>query len=77
MDELLTTSDIAKLLKCNKNYVGELLKSGLLPYLQMGSRKVRRKAFEEFLQKYDGWNLSDPYNPEIINKRKESIIERN
>jgi hypothetical protein len=54
------------LLKCNKNFAGEILKAGLLPYLQLGSRKVRRNAFEEFLQKYEGWDLSDPYNPKPI-----------
>lgn len=68
MDELLTTSEVAKLLKCNKNFVGTLFKSGLLPYLQLGSRKVRRKALEEFLEKYEGWDLSDPYNPKPIEK---------
>jgi len=70
MDELLTTSEVAKLLKSNRNYVGDLLKSGLLPYLLVGSRKVRRKAFEEFLQKYEGWDLSDPYNPKPIVKKE-------
>ncbi len=65
-DELLTTAEIAKLLKCNKNYIGNLFKSGLLPYMQFGSRKVRRKTFELFLQKYEGWDLSDPYYPKKL-----------
>ena len=68
MDELLTTTEVAKILKCNKNFVGELFKSGLLPYLKLGSRKVRRKALEEFMKKYEGWDLSDPYNPKEIIK---------
>ncbi len=67
-DELFTTAEIAKLLKCNKNYVGDLLKSGLLPYLQLGSRKVRRSALEKFMKDYEGWDLTDPYNPKLINK---------
>lgn len=68
MDELLTTSEVAKLLKCNRNFVGDLLKSGLLPYIVLGSRKVRRKALEEFMQKYEGWDITDPYNPKEIIK---------
>jgi len=66
MDELLTTPEIAKLLKCNKNFVGNLLKSGLLPYLHLGSRKVRRSSFERFLKDYEGWDISDPFNPKKI-----------
>lgn len=66
MDELLTTSEVSRLLKCNKNFVGDLIKAGLLPYLQLGSRKVRRKSLEDFLEKYEGWDLSDPYNPKKI-----------
>jgi excisionase family DNA binding protein len=66
MDELLTTAEIAKLLKCNKNYVGDLVKSGLLPYLQIGSRKVRKIAFNEFLKSYEGWDITDPYHPKQL-----------
>lgn len=69
MDELLTTAEVALLLKSNKNYVGDLIKSGLLPYMKIGSRRVRRSTFNEFLKKYEGWDLSDPYNPLQINER--------
>jgi excisionase family DNA binding protein len=65
-DELLTTAEVSKLLKCNKNSVGVLLSSGLLPYLKLGNRKIRRTSLEEFLIKYEGWDLTDPFNPKSI-----------
>lgn len=73
-DELLTVLDISKLLKCNRNFASDLLKAGLIPYLQLGSRKVRRKAFNEFLAKYEGWDITDPYHPKEITESNERAI---
>lgn len=67
-DELLTTTEVGKLLKCNRGFVYKLLDTGLLPYMWLGSRKVRVSAINEFLQKYEGWDLTDPYNPKPIRK---------
>lgn len=62
-DVLYTTSQVAELIHTNRNYVGELIKAGVLPYLKMGSRKIRKTALDEFLEKWEGWDLTDPYNP--------------
>ena len=62
-DVLYTTAQVAELIHTNTNYVGELIKSGILPYLKMGHRKVRKSALEDFLAKWEGWDLTDPYNP--------------
>ena len=35
---------------------------GLLPALKLGSIRVRKAALDEFLQRYEGHDLSDPLN---------------
>ncbi len=54
---LLTIKEVAKELKVNANYVYRLINSGLLPYVQLGSKKVRRESLEKFLKLYDGTNI--------------------
>lgn len=66
-DELLLTTDVAKVLKCNINTVNDYIKAGLLPRLKIGRiSKCRRLAVEEFMRKYEGYDLSDPYNVKVI-----------
>jgi len=64
-DILYTVSEVAKLIKTNTNYVYELIKKGFLPALKLGSYKVRRAALLEFLEKYEGKDLTDLNN--IVN----------
>ena len=59
---LYTVHEVAKILKCNPNRVYDLRKAGLLPFLKLGSLKCRKEALEEFLRKYEGYDVSDPYN---------------
>lgn len=61
-DILFTVQETAKLLKTNKNYVYGLVKTGLLPALKIGSVKVRKSSLLEFLQKYEGMDISEPTN---------------
>ena len=59
-DYLLGTDEIAKRLGCNRNFVGDLINSGLLNALRFGrTRKVRNSTLNQFLQKYDGCNLHE------------------
>ena len=60
-DILYTVAEVAKLIKSNTNYVYELIKKGFLPALKLGSYKVRRAALLEFLEKYEGYDLTNPY----------------
>ena len=60
-DILYTVSEVAKLIKCNTNYVYDLIRKGFLPALKLGSYKVRRAALLEFLEKYEGYDLTNPY----------------
>ncbi len=60
-DILYTVSEVAKLIKCNTNYVYDLIREGFLPALKLGRYKVRRAALLEFLEKYEGYDLTNPY----------------
>lgn len=60
MEEVLyKVSEVAKLLKTNSTYVYDLINKGYLPALKLGSYKVRRTALLEFLQKYEGKDLTN------------------
>lgn len=59
-DLLYTVAEVAALLKCNIDRVHSLRKAGLLRFLKLGSYKCRRKTLEEFLERYDGMDLTDP-----------------
>lgn len=61
-DVLYTVSEVAELIKSNQAYVYDLIKSGLLPALKLGSLKVTRKDLLAFLDKYKGYDLSKPFN---------------
>lgn len=59
---LYTVKEVARILKCNATRVYGLKDAGLLPFLKLGQLKCRREAVEEFLRKYEGYDLSDPNN---------------
>ena len=63
MEEMLyTVQEIAKILKTNAAYVYKLKKAGLLKFMKIGSLKCRKSTLEEFLAKYDGKDITDPFN---------------
>lgn len=62
MNELLEVTDVAKLLKCNKNKVYDLIKSGALQGLKLGRMKVSTIEINSFLERNAGRDLSDPFN---------------
>lgn len=53
-DVLYTISEVARLLKVNKNMVYELINCGYLRSIKFGCRKVTKRALLDFLEKYDG-----------------------
>lgn len=59
---LYTVKEVSQLLKCNVDSVHKLRKSGKLPFLKLGSYKVRKETLEEFLKNYEGMDLTDPFN---------------
>lgn len=61
-DMLYTVPEVAEILKSNTDYVYKLQRSGLLKFMKMGRWKCRKATLEEFLAKYDGMDLTDPFN---------------
>lgn len=59
---LFTVKEAAALLKTNVDYIHKLRKSGVLPFLKLGQYKVRKEALEDFLRRYEGKDLTDPYD---------------
>ena len=51
---LYTISEVAALLKVNKNTVYQLINKGYLRSIKFGCRKVTKQALLDFLEKYDG-----------------------
>ena len=67
MEEMLyTVPEVAKILKTNVEYVYKLQKSGLLRFMQIGRLKCRKSTLEQFLEKYDGCDISDPFNIKTV-----------
>ena len=58
---LLNVKETSEILKTNVDYVHKLRKSGVLPFIKLGSYKVRREALQEFLRNNEGKDLTDPY----------------
>lgn len=61
-DTLYTVADVAKILKVGKNRVYSLIRSGVLPALNLGGLKIRKITLCKFLEDYDGYNLTDENN---------------
>ena len=61
-DVLYTVPEVAAILKTNVDQVYKMQKSGILRFLKIGRLKCRKSTLEEFLQKYEGYDISDPFN---------------
>lgn len=62
MDDILyTVSEVSKLIKTNTAYVYELIKAGHLQVLKLGSFKIRKTTLLEFLEKNEGYDLTNPH----------------
>lgn len=67
---LLTVKEVSEILKTNVTYIHRLRKAGLLPFLKIGCYKCRIEALEEFLEKYEGYDLTDPEHIKTLEERK-------
>lgn len=57
-----TVKQVSQILHTNPQFIYELIGLELLPALKLRSTRVRKESLEEFLRKYDGYDLSDPRN---------------
>ncbi len=56
---LFTIKEVAEILHVHRNCVYDLIHNGLLPALKLGSLKVRKDALEQFLEHYEGYDLTN------------------
>jgi excisionase family DNA binding protein len=59
---LYTVAEVATILKTNVDYVHKLRKAGLLTFIKLGSYKIRKETLINFLTRYDGKDVTDPFN---------------
>lgn len=60
--KLLTVEEVAKVLQSNTDYVHKLRNAGLLKFIKVGRFKCRPETLAAFLEKYDGMDITDPFN---------------
>ena len=63
---LYTVAEVAELLKCGTNLVYKLINTGQLKCLKLGHIKIRKSTLEEFLSNYEGYDMTDPTNPVLL-----------
>jgi hypothetical protein len=63
---LYTVEEVATIIQTNTNYVYSLFKSNLLIPLKLGRFKVRHEELMLFLEKWQGYDLTDPFNIENL-----------
>ncbi len=68
-----TVSETAQILRVNKNTVYELIHSGILKCIKLGNKKITAKALNEFLETYDGYDLSDLTDIRLLHQYKTNI----
>ena len=57
-DYLLTVTEASELLKVSRNVVSDLIKKNYITALRLGSLKIRHKEILNFLEKYNGKDVS-------------------
>lgn len=62
-DRLLTVTDIAARLRVGKNTANMLVQKGVIKSLNLGGKKVRERELESWLERMEGFDLSDPFHP--------------
>ena len=66
---LLTVAEVAEIFRTNKKYVYDLINSGELDALKLGSIKINQDNLTDFLHKNIGNDLTNPYKvkPLVLN----------
>lgn len=62
-----TVTEVAELMRCNRNYVYKLINSGRLRYLKLGSIRIPHEFLIDFYRNSEGIDLHDPLSKEDNN----------
>lgn len=71
-DLVYTVSETAEILKVNKNTIYDLIDSGVLKCIKLGNKKITAKSLTEFLDTYDGYDLSDLTDIKLLHQYQQS-----
>lgn len=71
---LYTVEEVAAILKVNKNAVYDLIRKGLLTALKLGRLKVTKPTLLDFLNEYNGKDLSDLGNIKELTFQNDTSI---
>lgn len=66
MVKVYTVPEVAEILHTNNAYVYRLFDAGRLKPIKIGRMKVREEELKRFLEEYEGFDVTDPRNPERI-----------
>jgi len=72
LDLVYTVSETAEILKVNKNTIYDLIDSGVLKCIKLGNKKITTKSLTEFLDTYDGYDLSDLTDIKLLHQYQQS-----
>ena len=72
---LYTVKEVSEILKTCPAYVYKLRDAGLLKFLKLGSFKCRKAELERFLEKYEGYDLTDPFNIKLLEEVDNTEIQ--
>ena len=65
---IYTVKEVSQILGINKNSVYNLIHSGVIKTMKLGRQKITYKSLIEFLEKYDGYDLTNLENIKCIHE---------
>jgi excisionase family DNA binding protein len=66
-----TVNEVSKILGVNKNCVYNLINAGIIKTMKLGRQKITFNSLTEFLNKYDGYDLTDLTNIKCIHEYRQ------
>lgn len=63
-----TVYEVSKILGVNRNSVYNLINAGILKTLKLGRQKITNNSLQEFLNNYDGYDLTDLNNIKCVHE---------
>ncbi len=67
---IYTVCEVSKILGVNRNCVYNLINHGILKTIKLGRQKITYNSLMEFLNNYDGYDLTDLANIKCIHEYK-------